>query len=251
MNAMRMVVVGMAVGLMATSVANADWISTITADNPLQWYQFEETSGTTAADSGSAGANGTYENGVTLDQPGLVGRAAAFDGVDDRVSLGLANLEGDWTAEFIASAGAGGASQGLMGGSTMAIKAEQWNDTGSLGYTYFGVVDVTLGAPTPDTLTHMVYVKTDAGVDLYVNGALAASDATTGVLARDIIGGGRYNDPNLVDPLDGVIDEAVIYDRALTASDVAAHFAAVPEPGGLTLAALAGLLMLLVGRRRR
>ena len=170
--------------------ARADWISTITAENPLHWYQFAETSGTVAADSGSAATNGTYLNGVTLGQPGLVGTAARFDGVDDHVLVGAADLAGDWTAEFIASAGAGGASQGLMGGTTMAIKAEQWSDTVKLGYTNFGVVDVTLDAATPAALTHLAFVKTDAGVTAYVNGSMVASDATTAVLSRNVIGAG-------------------------------------------------------------
>jgi hypothetical protein len=235
---------------LAVGAARADWISTITAENPLHWYQFAETSGTTAADSGSGAANGTYQNGVTLGQPGLVGAAARFDGVDDHVLVGAADLAGDWTAEFIASAGAGGASQGLMGGTTMAIKAEQWNDTGSLGYTNFGVVDVTLGAPTPAVLTHLALVKTDAGVTAYVNGAAVASDATTAVLSRNVIGAGRVG-ATVVDPLDGVIDEVVIYDRALSAAAIAAHVAAVPEPSSLVLGAVALALLSVAGLRRR
>lgn len=226
-------------------------MSTISADNPFQWFQFEETSGTTAVDSGSAGANGTYENGVALDQPGLVGRAVRFDGTDDYVFVDGTDLAGDWTAEFIASAGAGGASQGLQGGATMAIKAEQWNDTGNLGYTNFGVVDIDLAVPTPDTLSHLVFVQTAAGVDLYVNGALAANNATTAVLSRQVIGGGRRNaDGSLVDPLDGVIDELVVYDRALSADDIAAHFAAIPEPSSLLLCVMGGLLTVWLLRRR-
>lgn len=50
----------------------------------------------------------------------------------------------------------------------------------------------------------------------------------------------------------GLIDELVIYDRALTESDAAAHFAAaqIPEPSTLILAVL-GLLGVLGLRRRR
>jgi hypothetical protein len=200
----------------------------------------EETTGTTAVDSGSAGANGTYENGVTLDVPGLVGRAVQFDGVDDYIFVGGPDLEGDWTAEFIVSVGDGGASQGLKGSPTMALKAEQWNNTGTIGYTNFGVIDVDLGVPMPAELSHLVYVKTDAGIELYVNGSIAASDAVGAVLGRQIIGGGRQNaDGTIIDPLDGVMDELVAYDRALSVDAIAAHYAAIPEPSSLILGILA------------
>lgn len=239
--------------LMSPQLSRADWASTIAAENPLHWFQFEETSGTTAVDSGSAGANGVYENGVTLGQPGVVGLGARFDGVDDHVFVDGPDLTGDWTAEFIVAVGDGGASQGLKGSPTMALKAEQWNDTGTIGYTNFGVVDVDLGVPMPSELSHVVFVQTGAGVDLYVNGALAANDATTAVLGRQVIGAGRRNaDLSIVDPLDGIIDELVAYDRALSADTIAAHYAAIPEPSSIVLAGLAALGMLSVlGRRYR
>lgn len=245
---------GLTIALMAGPQASrADWISTITAENPLHWFQFEETTGSTAVDSGSAGANGTYENGVILDVPGLVGKAVRFDGVDDHVFVDGPDLDGDWTAEFIVSVGEGGASQGLKGSTTMALKAEQWNDTGNIGYTIFGVVDVNLNVPAPAALSHLVFVKTDAGVELYVNGAAAASDANAAVLGRQVIGAGRRNaDNSLVDPLDGVIDELVAYDRALSADAIAAHYAVVPEPTSLILGilALVGFTSLTLRRAR-
>ncbi len=250
------VLLGVAVVVVMSNGARADWVSAVSASNPLNWWQFEEEAGaTTADDVGSADNDGTYTGDVALGQPGLVGLAAGFDGaneVADYVLVGAADLPTDWTLEVIFKAGEGGASQGLIGGANTAVKAEQWNDTMSLGYTDFGVVDVTLPVATPSRYTYIALVGTAAGVDAYVSGALVASDATTMPLSRDVIGGGRLNtDPvALVDQLDGMIDELVIYDRALSSGEIMDHFRNIPEPGSLTLLLLGGMGLLAVALRR-
>ena len=45
------------------------------------------------------------------------------------------------------------------------------------------------------------------------------------------------------------LGELVVYDRALSAEDVAAHFAAIPEPSTLVLCVL-GVMLVLAARRR-
>ena len=128
-----------------------------------------------------------------IDPPhrGQQGRFPGANEVADYVLVGAADLPTDWTLEVIFKAGEGGASQGLIGGANTAVKAEQWNDTMSLGYTNFGVVDVTLAVPTPSRYTYIALVGTEAGVDAYVSGELVASDATTMPLSRDVLGGGH------------------------------------------------------------
>lgn len=220
----------------------ADWTSTIAGASPLHWFQFEETQGTTAIDSGSAAVSGTYTGGYTLGAAGLVGGAASFDGVNGHVAVNGPDLSGEWTLEAILLSADGGPSQGILGSSTMAIKADQWNKTGKLGYTRFGVVDVTLNAATPRDYTHLAFVGTGSGVSLYVDGSLTASDATTTALGRQVLAAGRINpDLTVVDPLKGSIDELVIYDRALSAAEITSHFSAVPEPSSLVLLLLGAL----------
>jgi hypothetical protein len=69
-------------------------------------------------------------------------------------------------------------------------------------------------------------------------------------LARWIFGaGGIKEDGSLLDPLTGMIDELVIYDRSLSAEEIAAHFSAVPEPVSAVLLAL-GMLGILGCRPR-
>ena len=246
------------------TVQAADWATEISNANPLNWFRFEDLSGTVADDQGSANMDGTYVGNVVLGNPGLVGRAAAFD-AGGHVFLGRANLATGWTLETIFKADTvnGGVSMGLVGtdfaaaADRMAIKAEQWDSTGQMGYTLFGVVDVTFAgslAATPADFAHVVFVGQNSGVSLYVNGVLAGSDATSTALARWALATGAIRaDGTLVDPLTGMIDELVIYDRALSVDEISAHFATVPEPTVLSLGVLAGLALLggRLGARRR
>jgi hypothetical protein len=246
-------------GLSGTGV-RADWNSTIAASNPLHWFAFDEAAGAaTAIDQGSAGANGTYSGAGKMATAGLINGAASFAGTNS-VLVGGANLATDWTLEAIFQADTvnGNASMGLIGcdfsaADRMAVKAEQWDMTGQLGYTRFGVVDVTFGgagAATPAAYTHVALVGTGAGVELFVDGASQGSDATVTALSRYVLGAGAVRtNGTLVDGLTGAIDELVIYNRALSAGDIAAHAAAVPEPASTVLSLLA--LMGLLGCRRR
>ena len=243
----------------AQGSAYADWTSEITSGNPLNWFRFDELSGTVANDLGSANLDGTYVGNVVLGSQGPAGYAAAFNGAG-HVFLGGANLTSDWTLEtlFKADTVAGGVSMGLIGANfaaasgRMALKAEQWESTGQMGYTLFGVVDVTFNGPaaaTPTDFAHVVFVAQNSGVSLYVNGALAASDAAASPLSRWALATGAVRaDGTLVDGLTGVIDEMVIYDRALSTTEISAHYTSVPEPTVLSLAVLGGLVILIRGR---
>lgn len=246
----------------AQGTVQADWATEISGANPLNWFRFDDPPGTVADDQGSANMDGTYVGNVVLGNPGLVGQAAAFD-TGGHVFLGGANLATDWTLESIFKADTvnGAVSMGLVGtdfaaaSDRMAIKAEQWDSTGRMGYTLFGVVDVTFADPlaaTPADFAHVVFVGQSSGVSLYVNGAFVASDATSTPLARWALATGAIRaDSTLIDPLTGLIDELVIYDRALSIEEISAHFTAVPEPTVLSLGVLGGLAALCVRLRAR
>ncbi len=76
--------------------ASNDVNSGVASSNLVGWWKFDETSGTTAADSSSKGNNGTLTGGVTFANNaavGKVGGALSFDGVNDYVSLGTNALD--------------------------------------------------------------------------------------------------------------------------------------------------------------
>jgi hypothetical protein len=226
----------------------AGWNSTIAASNPLNWYRFDELSGTTAIDYGSEHRNGTYGTGAldpTRGVPGLVGTAEQF-GDQSTIFLSAPDVGGDWSAEFVLMRTGSKVSSVLIRGvpfafPTQALKLEQYPSTHQVGYTKYGIVDATFSPPVTAPLStwiDLVYVNRAAQdtVSVYVNGAVAATRTDHFDLPRDQIG--SWSDTVPESPL-AVLDEAVLYNRALSDSEIASHFAAVPEPSSLATGCMA------------
>jgi len=249
----RIVTCAGALLLAACSPVCANWSSTIAASNPLNWYRLDEISGSIAYDYGSEGLNATYGapgyQSPSLGVPGLVGTAVEFKNGAEIIVLNGANLTGNWSAEFILKKTAQKDSQALLtdlnGFEAFALKLEQWWNTHQLGYTEYGVGDYLFSPSATAPLGQfidLVYVKKADGVQLYINGILKGSNSTPISLPR-------YSVSNGLDPLFAILDEIIIYDRALSPDEIVSHFASIPEPSTilLTIAALATLL----ARRRK
>jgi len=145
-------------------------------------------------------------------------------------------LSGDISYEFIVNSNPDEteASMALIGrighgDTTVALKYEQWNNTGLYGATVFGVADHDFGVPTaPGEYTHLVFVSSeDTGTtELYVNGELAGS-VPTAITLSGIVGIGQaIRDPEgvgVIDNFDGTIFGVAIYDRLLTADEIAGN----------------------------
>jgi len=116
-----------------------------------------------------------------------------------------------------------------FGDTEVGLKYEQWNNTGTYGATVFGVVDLDYGVATnPGVETHLVFVSSEAAAttDLYVDGALAGSIASAISLSGNVgIGYGvqAEDGSDTFDDFDGDIFGVAIYDRALTADEIAAN----------------------------
>jgi hypothetical protein len=117
-----------------------------------------------------------------------------------------------------------------VGDTKVGLKYEQWNNTKTYGATAFGVADYDFKVPTaPGEYTHLVFVASKAGAktDLYVNGELKGSVAAAISLSGQVgIGYGLQNRPPaapMFDNFDGDIFGVAIYDRALSADEIAAN----------------------------
>lgn len=231
----------------ASAAIPAAWNSVITASNPLNWYRLDELSGGTAVDSGSEQRNGNFGVGAidaTRGIPGLVGTAVQF-GNQSTIFLSAPDLAGDWTAEFVLKRIGSKRSSVLIRGipfefPSQALKLEQFDSTGQVGFTQFGQVDATFSPPvfSPlDEWIHLVYVnRIGSGIDLYMNGVLAGRHPSNISLPRDQIG--SWSDTIPESPL-AIMDEVVLYNRALSPVEIAAHFAIVPEPTSWLIAVAA------------
>jgi PKD repeat protein/glucose/arabinose dehydrogenase len=194
-------------------------------------WGFNETTGTTATDSSGAGNTGTL-SGATRTTAGRYGGALSFDGVNDWVTVAdSASL--DLTTGITMEAWVRPAALGTTW-RTVVLKEQP----GQLSYALYGNTsttrpsvhvytndDVGLRGPAAlplNTWTHLAATWNAVTMRLYVNGTEVANSPLTGTALTSSsplrIGG------NAVWPewFSGLIDEVRVYNRALTAAQIAA-----------------------------
>ncbi len=206
-------------------------------------YAFDETSGTSAADSSGNGNTGTL-TGMTGTEwtTGKVGGALAFDGTNDYVqAIGYKGVTGgnarsvalwiktstpsrglyDWGS----TSGAGENAGRFTGGILIAeyMNGNKWPTSETIidGQWHHLVVTLPLNGIISDT---MAYVDGVAAVPT----TSGSSGTVSTSLAQDVIVGARFN---VTTYFQGEIDDFRIYDHALSASEVSALASSgAPEP---------------------
>jgi hypothetical protein len=230
------------VSILWGNLALAAYQDEVLADNPVAYYRFEETSGTTAFDTANSN-DGSYVNGVLLDQPSApgLGKAATFDGIDEYVSTPR-TVSTDSTQELRVKTTAAS----LTGSQAYEGNGLLWSDVGGAandfamamlnnGLSFFtGNPDVTVTSATAindGVWHHLVATRTQGGsVEIFIDG-VSQGTATTNNNPLDgnpsiMIGGnvldGRY--------FAGLIDEVAYYPRVLSVARIQAHFQAGLSP---------------------
>jgi hypothetical protein len=224
-------------GLAFASASNAD------DPNLVGWWKFDETSGTTAADSSGQGYNGTLYGGPTW-QPtgGKFGGALQFDGVNDYVSLPIGSVISslsDCTIALWANwSGTGSANQRIFefaSGTTSYMYLTPNSQTN--GALRFGISNgfaapesqLTAPFPLPSGWHHVAVVidGTTKNMQLYLDGEVVATGITS-VLPKDLgpttqnfLGKSLNPDP-LLDPyfFMGYLDELVMATRMFSKLDI-------------------------------
>ena len=225
------------------------------------YWPLDEMSGSTAADASGNGNTGTLNgaNGLPVWTSGQINGALAFDGTDDAVQIANEpNFDfgtGDFTlavwakinlpdtgfGDFIAKGVVGACcnADGYPGYelgeyyNTIAFRLE---DTDTAGANGRNTVEVSVSAaPYIGAWHHYAAVRSGNTASLYIDGVLVASNSTTLSAA--------YNTNNdfplalgariywtTADVLKGSLDDARVYNRALSPSEVADlyTFGAVP-----------------------
>ncbi|MBI2361462.1 MAG: LamG domain-containing protein, partial [Deltaproteobacteria bacterium] len=196
------------------------------------------------------GNNGTLQNGATF-AAGFVGQAFSFDGVDDFVTFGstVGNFgTSDFTIDFwintISSGPVGPniAIEGILGKRPVCADTNFWDirllrqgqievelDQDSAGTNYInfgGTKSVNDG-----NFHHVAIVRSGTRVSLYIDGVLDSSGTTSGVTnignsASLEAGKSTCTGVDGTEFFTGLLDEIEIYNRALSASEIQAIFAA-------------------------
>jgi len=235
--------------------APGDYGLTVLADRPIHYYRLDETSGTTAADTGSPGGKtGTLTGSVTLSQPSaspILGHAPRFNGAAGTyVNLGLFHPGNSLSVEVWINLDPAANNNP----SYNAIVA-RWDGSYELDVAPGDIVNLVVrnqanemglvAAPAPiqrGEWYHVVGIYHGGLLQLYLNGSLAASVPFAGTLRnggpapdRVLIGATRDGSSSSFQ-WKGLIDEVALYDYALSPSQIGAHFlAAVPPAMVLSL----------------
>ncbi len=218
----------------------------------------DETSGLTAFDI-IASNNGTYRNGVTLNQTAAcanTGNAVYFDGVDDYVEIphSADYLLDDGTVTLWANVDALGDEETLF-----SKDSEGFDDGGHLTISVLagGGVQVRLQSTTTSYFLtsapisagswfHVAFSWGSDGMALHIDGGLPVTDPYTGGTGTTsggpgnfepiALGAGTRQSGNLVVTptefhLDGYLDDVRIYDGALSQSQITALATCAPAAG--------------------
>ena len=203
-------------------------------------WKFDEGSGDVVYDSSGYGNDGTLINNPAW-VDGKFGKALSFDGVDDYVEVlddpslnfGIGNFsvelwfKGPKQSDYLALKVDGDTCQGWW------LEAR---DTVISFQTYNAILDLNPTAECAfiyddNNWHHVVAIHEDDFVRLYIDGVLKAEE--TGAAGVDVnntwglfIGGHLY----WSQPFHGFIDEVRIYNRALSADEIWAHYAEVAKP---------------------
>ena len=239
---------------------SGSYAEAVLADRPIGYWRLDETDPTQpAVDLSRNKNNGVYTGGVTLGQPSAwpaLGIAARFDGTGSVTATADGTeyrMKNNFTLEAWVKNGA------TDGQTHRFIGSDDWcfgsvGASRTLRFTTYWVKDYSFSEILPlNTWVYLaVVLDSDNDASLYINGDLVEKVPhdqpghaynSSIVIAR----GGLYETLWL-----GGIDEVAIYNTALDAEAIAAHYnAAIPEPSTLTLALLALGLGLLLPRRRR
>jgi Concanavalin A-like lectin/glucanases superfamily/PKD domain len=207
------------------------YTAAVTADHPIAYWRLGEASGKVAVDAAGT-SNGTYVGGVALGRPGAItgdtNHAVGLNGTNAYVSAPdkTALDTGDaFTLEVWAKRNTTGTSQGLMAKGTGSYQfyIEAGNHV-VLRKTGVGEIvrsSVTLTDKT--AFHHIVVTKNGPLIHVYIDGV----ERTGAIVNRALT---NTNDAVLIGNgagyLNGVMDEVAVYNHALTAARVQAHFAA-------------------------
>lgn len=188
------------------------------------------------------------QDGVPIGHANVAGGTLNLDGIDDYVQFAtqIVPLSGSYSVALFAERASNSAaftemiSQGTSGGPGFYLGTDP---TGRIRATdQWGVTGVTAGAVGVMTHYALVVDAVAGHSKLYVDGLQVASLGTaiaTGSAGSPTRFGRQFG--GLAEYFHGSIDDVRIYSGALTAQEVAALAAPVPEPGTCALTAL-GLL---------
>lgn len=231
-------------------MAYADVI--LATPNLAAYYRLGEPSGTTAEDSGPNGLDLTYRNTPTLGATGLL-----TDDADTAIEVNGSSQYADRNAHAALQGGSALTVECWIDGDTTGNKCpvglfgsgsdKGWwfNNATKLGFwiSTDGSAQVLVESPDNTVTGQTYYVAATYDGEtmrLYVDGVEVATNTTPSGAIHTVTTSGAFAVGRLgalsADYFDGTVDEVAIYNRVLTASEIADHYQAGinPTPDAVT-----------------
>lgn len=232
----------------AVTVDPTTYATAVMADGPIAYWRLGEKTGTTAIDSAGDDHHGAYAGSPELGVQGGsadAGTVTRFDGVDDSVTLpadAALDLTGAITIEALVRPEDFADNRTIYSrGSASAASLQHllWFVTATGIPRFFvgnGTTTANVFAPAaavPGQLTHIVGVYDGAAITIYQDNVQGPVNLFAGPLMSYVATvpriGRRGNTAD--DYFKGAMGDVALYDYALSAAQVAAHFAAASLRG--------------------
>jgi hypothetical protein len=201
------------------------------------YWSFNEGTGTIATDFSGNRNTGTTSPGMANPPTATSGwtdgklrKAIYFDGTDDYIgvpnSSSLNPTSGITVSVWVRPDAWPAGGRYIVSKGNGTNRYALFNNSGQLDWDVHGVTEIATTLPSPGAWHHIVASYTGSGDDLYVDGVSVVND---GVLpgdpipatTEDLYIGTKDAADNPADTFDGKIDEVRIYNRGLSASEVA------------------------------
>ena len=206
------------------------YAETVAADGATHHWQLDDTVGTTAVDL-IGGANGTIQGAVTLNQPGIVETAMAFNGISTAIS---ADFDTPAVLSFEVwlkrtGNGTGGMPRlcSVYGGRfEIAVDAVSARIRFGLRFTDATAThwaDTGYAVPLNEWM-HIVAVWDGTWMRIYTNG-IERYAANTWAGKTLVVSNGMWISLDGGESVLGLLDEVAIYPTALTPAQIADHYA--------------------------
>lgn len=219
------------------------YAAAVLADTPVAYWRLDETSGTTAHDSSGHGNDATYIGGV---HPGTAGAitndpdtAATFDGATGYVDGGSrfafagaqpfsleAWVRASSTTSYLGIASREDTSGGPPSEGYILFVSPSDGVFGFQRLDGSSLTSITsTSVASASAYVHIVATYDGVQMSVYVNGASEATETASFSIAgasNDMVVGAEAGGGE--DFFDGAMDEVAVYDHALTAARVTAHY---------------------------
>lgn len=228
-------------GTADADASTTTYTSAVRADGPLAYFRLDEPTGATAEDSVGM-TNGSFQGTATRGVAGAVGdgnAATSFDGSGTRLNLNDVFPNGGTTAFSIElwakPAVVNSSARWLVQRNSLTGISNGYDLYFSSNFLLFSRTSngteegfVSTMAPAMGQWMHLVTTYDGAQTNLYVNGVSVGSHASSGPIGTGSVGALVFGDvaQSQFFKYQGALDEIAIYDKALPAARVIAHYKA-------------------------